>query len=289
MTRSKHKDAAVESLLQEAEGALASNANGNAVFFAHDSAISQAQSVLQRYFITNNLIQLNQANEGGGIFCSSGTPLILNNLVISNTALVTGGTTTRPGGGGIALSFCPGVIANNLIVNGSSGVRFQFSPPTTLPLNNCVFGNTNYNYSGIDDPAGTNGNISVDPLLVSSKDFHLAAGSPCIDAGDNSAIESGWLDVEGRVRRAGARVDIGAAESGSSRPFLLSLLLETGSAPTLRLAGESGRTYVLEVSTNLTSWSAVKTNVAMDGTLEWPDAEASTIGQRYYRAVAPAP
>jgi len=46
--------------LQEAEGALASNANGNAVFFAHDSAISQAQSVLQRYFITNNLIQKNE-------------------------------------------------------------------------------------------------------------------------------------------------------------------------------------------------------------------------------------
>jgi len=46
--------------LQEAEGALSSEADGNAAFFPRDPRISQAQSVLQRYFITNNLIQKNE-------------------------------------------------------------------------------------------------------------------------------------------------------------------------------------------------------------------------------------
>jgi hypothetical protein len=47
--------------LQEAEGALASEEDGNAAFFVADPRISQAQSVLQRYFIANNLIQKNVA------------------------------------------------------------------------------------------------------------------------------------------------------------------------------------------------------------------------------------
>src|SRR5215831_20483890 len=45
--------------LQEAEGALASEEDVNATFFVADPRISQAQSVLQRYFIANNLIQKN--------------------------------------------------------------------------------------------------------------------------------------------------------------------------------------------------------------------------------------
>jgi hypothetical protein len=36
------------------------------------------------------------------------------------------------------------------------------------------------------DPTGTAGNLSTDPAFVDpdSGDFHLGAGSPCIDAGD---------------------------------------------------------------------------------------------------------
>ncbi|MCP1783882.1 metallophosphoesterase family protein [Bradyrhizobium japonicum] len=45
--------------LREAELALAGTSGDEAAFFAQDPRISQAQSVLQRYFITNGLIQKN--------------------------------------------------------------------------------------------------------------------------------------------------------------------------------------------------------------------------------------
>ena len=47
----------------------------------------------------------------------------------------------------------------------------------------------------ISNPAGSNGNISADPLFVNVKnnpaspDYHLQSGSPAIDAGNNSALQ----------------------------------------------------------------------------------------------------
>lgn len=56
--------------------------------------------------------------------------------------------------------------------------------------------------------AGT-GNITANPLFVSAagKDFHLAAGSPCINSGDPAAV---WNDPDG------SRNDMGALPSGSA-------------------------------------------------------------------------
>jgi hypothetical protein len=53
--------------LREAEGPLTSEGDGNAAFFPRDPGISRAQSVLQRYFISNNLIQKNETAGATGI------------------------------------------------------------------------------------------------------------------------------------------------------------------------------------------------------------------------------
>ena len=45
--------------------------------------------------------------------------------------------------------------------------------------------------------AGT-GNINSDPLFVGAGDFHLQAGSPCIDAADGDAAPA--ADIEGNPR-----------------------------------------------------------------------------------------
>jgi len=54
-------------------------------------------------------------------------------------------------------------------------------------------------------------NISLDPLFVdpADDDYHLRAGSPCIDAGTDAGVTT---DIDGDPRPIGVRVDIGADE-----------------------------------------------------------------------------
>lgn len=61
---------------------------------------------------------------------------------------------------------------------------------------------------------GTNG-ATGDPLFVDvgHGDFHLASGSPAIDAGAPDRLTNSH-DFDGRLRPAGARPDLGAFEYG---------------------------------------------------------------------------
>jgi hypothetical protein len=256
---------------------------------------------------------------GGGIYCDTVDALVLNNLVVSNTSI--GAYGAGGIGGGIYCTKSPNWDAttrlyNNTIIGNNAKVGsglydqegsawlannlvcFNISPTTssygsgvhgvgTEFRNNCVFGNSVYNYGG-NDLTGTNGNISVDPLLVSTNDFHISAGSPCIDAGDDSIIEAGWLDLDGQTRRAGAHVDIGADEFGSGMPFFLTLLGTQDTGHTrLRLTGEVGRVYLFQSSPDLTKWTTVTTNQATNATLDVSDPTPAELAPRFYRALTP--
>ena len=58
-------------------------------------------------------------------------------------------------------------------------------------------------YSDIQGGYTGTGNINADPLLadVANGDLHLQQGSPCIDAGDNSAPSLPATDFEGDDRK----------------------------------------------------------------------------------------
>ena len=47
-------------------------------------------------------------------------------------------------------------------------------------------------------------------------DYHLGAGSPCIDAGDNDAVQPGEKDIDGGDRIVDAVTDMGSDERGSA-------------------------------------------------------------------------
>ena len=138
------------------------------------------------------------------------------------------------------------IMVNNLIVSSSAtrpamacGTVYNYLSLTPLVFDhNDIYNAQGPAYGGAcptpRDSAGFYGNISVDPLFVNAAatNFHLLAGSPAIDAGNNSAPLMPSLDLDGAVRvldasgKGRAVVDMGAYEAGGNvraAPTFLSL------------------------------------------------------------------
>lgn len=184
----------------------------------------------------NNVIVNNDAeNNGGGIYCNGKGPTITNNLIASNWG--------QYGAGGIYCVFTsdsePKIVNNTIVHNmapehSGGGIRCIYSDP--FLANNIIWGNTSpmgpqicfyeadvtISFCAIEDVDGNGvdgswtdggGNIGTDPLFVDAAggDYRLTQSSPCIDAGDNTAIE-GDRDLDSNDRIAGSAVDMGAYE-----------------------------------------------------------------------------
>jgi len=155
---------------------------------------------------------------GGGMYNQWGEPTLINCLFEGNTA---GGD----GGGAIAnkIDSHP-VVTNctfcfNTTTNGSVGgivTTDAIGGHSTMTINNCIlFFNDNgqildadgavttVSYSDIQGGHPGPGNIDADPLFAEpgNGDYRLSAGSPCIDAGDNSAVPAQiTTDLDGNTR-----------------------------------------------------------------------------------------
>ena len=118
-----------------------------------------------------------------------------------------------------------------------------FSNNSSLSLTNCIlWGDTPDEIGGgtityCDVQGGTGqpwfgtGCIDTDPLFMDA-DGHLSVGSPCIDAGINSAVPE-WLetDLDGNPRIVNDIVDMGAFEAGSVEALadmVINLNLQSG-------------------------------------------------------------
>jgi hypothetical protein len=142
---------------------------------------------------------------------SSGTHTITNNTIANNTQA------------GMYVDYGTVSLVNNIVAFAEKGVQIGSSATILAFSHNDVFGNTNADYVDYTPPSDM-GNISLDPLFNdrANGNFHLLSGSPCIDAGDDSAVAGGSTDLDGRPRILGARVDIGAYEyTAASQPFQL--------------------------------------------------------------------
>jgi len=164
--------------------------------------------------LNNCVISSNVAWAGGGAANST-----LNNCTISgNSADLYGGGTMN-----CTLNNC--TIVGNVRANQGSGVWGG-------TLNNCIVFYNNpapqcSSYSVMrytcasEAPAG-NGNVTSEPMFVDkdSGNYRLAAGSPCINAGNNvyAPINSSLVDLDGNLRIWNVTVDIGAYEYGSVPP-----------------------------------------------------------------------
>lgn len=182
-----------------------------------------------------NTITGNFATEdGGGLYVYESSPILVNNIISGNSA----GT-----GGGMYLYHSCQVLTNNTITSNAGGGIYEVFPEYVLcvypyrMITNCIlWGNNDYDlsvggtapslvaYSDIGILVGEIvgvGNISADPMFVnpSANGYHLKAGSPCIDAGSNSAPALPEADFGGNPRimdgdgDGEAIVDMGAYEN----------------------------------------------------------------------------
>ncbi|MHC4343238.1 MAG: choice-of-anchor Q domain-containing protein [Planctomycetota bacterium] len=185
--------------------------------------------------IESNLIWGNCAEifGGGGIYCRynwpdySSCPTIRNCTIVNNTSGVD--CTGQYGiGGGIyfsdgnchAVSSC--IIRGNVADDGPQIGLVDYSLNPAEPVVTVAVA-----YSNIEDGQGAvythgycdliwgSGNIDTDPCLVDpcNNDYHLSAGSPCINAADpNYVMGMGETDIDGQPRVMGSRLDMGADE-----------------------------------------------------------------------------
>jgi hypothetical protein len=155
--------------------------------------------------ITNCVIR---DNDGLGIFAQYVGIHAKNNVVYDNNEGIT-----------IFGPMTGGELRNNTVVN-NHNYGIKTAEEMKLTISNCIMWNNggndllghNATYSCIKDSNDANGtgNIRSDPCF--GNNFHLAANSPCINAGDAKESYTDEQDIDGEPRVMGGRVDIGADE-----------------------------------------------------------------------------
>ncbi len=187
---------------------------------------------------------------GGGIVCVNAQPQIANCTILGNRTTGVGCGGGIYWQGGAAPRITNSVIAGNSAGTYGGGLCFQGSSPTienctivdnsmagatggagihvvgataTFTARNCIFRDNDgqagifagatptITYSVVQGGFNGTGNLSSYPMLT--RDYHLQAGSPCINAGDPAYVVAlGETDIDGQARVAGGRIDIGADE-----------------------------------------------------------------------------
>jgi len=165
----------------------------------------------------NNLIEENHSNNNGIIYFSNdgGNAKIINNTIVNNTS--SQGAIFVRGGNPIFI---------NNIVYGNEPSQVYFDSPSSVSFYNCLIEGGQEGFSGATFTGDYENCIDVDPLFVSSNDFHLQDKSNCIGAAIDSVLINSTMyycpptDYEGNPRPnpSGSIPDIGAYENPLAIP-----------------------------------------------------------------------
>ena len=144
-------------------------------------------------------------NSGGGMYNRDGSSPTVTNCTFS------GNTTANEYGGGMCNESNSNPTITNCTFSGNSagkegGGMYNFDSSSTLT--NCIvwgnspaqiIGGADVEYSDIEGGWEGVGNIDADPCFVDleSEDYGLLPTSPCIDAGDNTAVPADTTDLDG--------------------------------------------------------------------------------------------
>jgi len=162
--------------------------------------------------LTQNLVLHNNgAHQGGGLYVATdlGRTLLVNATVANNLTASAPGVPASGGGAGIWYTqplptAFSGEVDNSIVWGNrhSNGGVFRISSIEGVGLAPMTTSLLEVDYSDVEQLGtaafpGTN-NINLDPLFQNAAlaDFRLAATSPCLDAGDDTEIESDALDLD---------------------------------------------------------------------------------------------
>ena len=126
--------------------------------------------------VTGCLFLRNRSEDRGGAMYNNSASTILGCTFYQNSSAVSGGAIYNYSNDGI--------VANSILWDDSPDEIARSGAPVT-------FSNIEHVYEGP-------GNIEVYPMFVDldSGDFRLGAGSPCIDAGDNTMVITDVFDLD---------------------------------------------------------------------------------------------
>ena len=147
----------------------------------NNTASSRAGGIYCNYAlvtISNVEVTKNTAARGAALYIGNAKANLLNVTISDNTATNEGGIFYQDGS--------EATVINSILWNNSPQNIYLFPDP--------VFSTITVAYSDVQDGESTinssagavnweDGNIDVDPLFLSSDDYRLQTGSPCIDAG----------------------------------------------------------------------------------------------------------
>ena len=155
----------------------------------------------------NNVLQGNRAASGGGLFAQNTDGH--DCLVVSNAASRGAGvwaegngqlwnlTVADNEGTGAGVALRGETVLGNSIVWGNAGGNLDAE------------GGTDVRYSCLAPLAAGEGNFAEEPSFVGAGDYHLRAGSPCVDAGEVQEWMPEAYDFDGQ-----RRVEVGAEGDG---------------------------------------------------------------------------
>ena len=196
------------------------------------SAVRLEKGLVDSCIITHNSSQnsygkgVKSYHHGAAVYLAGGT---LRNSLIADNYSQYHAMGVDMAGGGARVENCTIVRNYNLTAEDADSVGLELGSGRVV--NSIVWGNENQSgVANVKKASGTtmtyscttpevegSGNISSDPLFrdFSRRSCRLRASSPCVDAGDNSAVSdiASAKDLSGHPRLHGAIVDLGCYEN----------------------------------------------------------------------------
>jgi predicted outer membrane repeat protein len=141
------------------------------------------------------LFDANVAAVFGGAIFSDLCAFTMRNCTLSENVAERGGAVVNYAG--VEMTLVNSIVWGNHATSGPGGYEAQIlSTSSSETIDFCCV-------QDLDPDVGGQGNIDADPLLVDPDhgDFHISAGSPCIDAADNTAVPQDLTtDLDGNPR-----------------------------------------------------------------------------------------